>query len=132
MVARRFDQSTARSLAGPRQRDPVGPHQQGMETLERHTLIARSRIHPAQHQDQDTVGRGSADEGGDGPDHGEEAEPARSSGPAPDREEPDLAFDPIAAALRQIHDHVAAEDIPEDFLRLLDQLDDSQSREPGK
>lgn len=42
---------------------------------------------------------------------------------------PDLAFDPIEAALRQLHDNVASEDIPDDFLRLLDQLDDRSSPE---
>jgi hypothetical protein len=36
-----------------------------------------------------------------------------------------LAFDPIEAALRQIHDSIASEDIPEEFLRLLEQLDDT-------
>lgn len=35
-----------------------------------------------------------------------------------------LAFDPIAAALRQMHDEVASENIPDDFLRLLDEIDD--------
>lgn len=37
--------------------------------------------------------------------------------------QPDLAFDPIEAALRQIHDSIASEEIPDDFLRLLEQLD---------
>lgn len=32
-------------------------------------------------------------------------------------------FDPVAAALRQLHDTVAAEPMPEDFLRILDQID---------
>lgn len=36
----------------------------------------------------------------------------------------DLAFDPIDAALRQLHEQVVSEDIPDDFLRLLDKLDD--------
>lgn len=44
--------------------------------------------------------------------------------PASPAEGPDLAFDPIAAALRQLHESVAAEEIPDDFLDLLDQLDD--------
>ncbi len=35
-----------------------------------------------------------------------------------------LAFDPIAAALRQMHDDVASEDIPDDFMKLLDEIDD--------
>jgi hypothetical protein len=32
-------------------------------------------------------------------------------------------FDPVAAALRQLHDTVAAEPVPEDFLRILEQID---------
>lgn len=36
---------------------------------------------------------------------------------------PDMAFDPVAAALRQMHERVVAEPVPGDFLRLLDQLD---------
>ena len=35
----------------------------------------------------------------------------------------DTRFDPVAAALRQLHDTVAAEPVPEDFLRILDQID---------
>jgi len=35
-----------------------------------------------------------------------------------------MAFDPIEAALRQIHERVAEEAFPDAFLRLLDQLDD--------
>lgn len=35
------------------------------------------------------------------------------------------AFDAIGAALRQIHEKVVSEEIPEDFLRLLDELDES-------
>ncbi len=42
---------------------------------------------------------------------------------------PDLAFDPIEAALRQLHENVASEEIPDDFMRLLDQLDDRASPE---
>jgi hypothetical protein len=37
---------------------------------------------------------------------------------------PDLAFDPVEAALRQLHQTFAAEEIPDDFLDLLDQLPD--------
>lgn len=33
-------------------------------------------------------------------------------------------FDPIAAALKQMHDGVAKEPVPDEFLRLLDQLDE--------
>ena len=35
--------------------------------------------------------------------------------------------DPISAALKQLHDSVVAEPIPEDLLKLIDQLD-SQSQ----
>lgn len=35
----------------------------------------------------------------------------------------DPSFDPITAALRQLHDDVASEPIPDDFMRLLDQID---------
>jgi hypothetical protein len=31
--------------------------------------------------------------------------------------------DPIGAALRQLHDAVASEELPDDFLRLLDEID---------
>jgi Anti-sigma factor NepR len=34
-----------------------------------------------------------------------------------------MAFDPVQAALRQLHDDIVAEDIPDDFLKLLDRLD---------
>ncbi|WP_430447206.1 NepR family anti-sigma factor [Sphingorhabdus contaminans] len=43
--------------------------------------------------------------------------------------EPD--FDPIAAALRQMHDGIASEPVPDDFLSLLDQLE-SRMAEKGK
>ncbi|HQN53528.1 MAG TPA: NepR family anti-sigma factor [Novosphingobium sp.] len=33
-----------------------------------------------------------------------------------------MAFDPIEAALRQLYDSMVADTIPEDFLRILDQL----------
>jgi Anti-sigma factor NepR len=35
----------------------------------------------------------------------------------------DLSNDPIAAALKQMHDAVASEELPDDFLRLLDEID---------
>lgn len=41
---------------------------------------------------------------------------------------PELAFDPIGAALRQIHDSIASEKIPDDFLRLLEQLDERSGK----
>ena len=36
----------------------------------------------------------------------------------------DPDFDPISAALRQMHDGVAKEPVPDEFLKLLDQLDE--------
>lgn len=33
------------------------------------------------------------------------------------------AFDPVSAALQQLHQAVASEDLPPDFLRLLDEID---------
>ena len=35
----------------------------------------------------------------------------------------DNAFDPVAAALQQLHQAVASEEVPEDFLRILEQID---------
>lgn len=35
----------------------------------------------------------------------------------------DSAFDPIAAALKQMHDAVASEELPDDFLRILEEID---------
>lgn len=35
----------------------------------------------------------------------------------------DNSFDPVSAALRQMHEAVANEELPEDFLRLLDEID---------
>lgn len=35
----------------------------------------------------------------------------------------DPAFDPVTAALRQMHDDFASEPIPDDFMRLLDEID---------
>ena len=40
---------------------------------------------------------------------------------------PAAAFDPIAAALQQIHSKVTDEKIPDDFMRLLDQFDTEDS-----
>ena len=34
-----------------------------------------------------------------------------------------IGNDPIAAALKQMHDAVASEELPDDFLRLLDEID---------
>ncbi|MEY4953469.1 MAG: hypothetical protein RL299_1893 [Pseudomonadota bacterium] len=34
-----------------------------------------------------------------------------------------MAFDPVTAALQQLHHAVASEDVPEEFLRILDEID---------
>ena len=34
-----------------------------------------------------------------------------------------IGGDPIAAALKQMHDAVTSEELPDDFLRLLDEID---------
>jgi hypothetical protein len=41
----------------------------------------------------------------------------------PRNSDEDFGNDPIAAALRQMHDAVASEVLPVDFLRLLDEID---------
>ncbi|WP_373476080.1 NepR family anti-sigma factor [Sphingorhabdus sp.] len=41
----------------------------------------------------------------------------------PGNHDEDSAGDPIAAALRQMHDAVASEELPDDFLKLLDEID---------
>lgn len=41
----------------------------------------------------------------------------------PELYDQDSGNDPIAAALKQMHDAVANEDLPDDFLRLLDEID---------
>lgn len=46
---------------------------------------------------------------------------AKANRPGNHRE--DSGSDPIAAALKQLHDAVASEDLPDDFLRLLDDID---------
>lgn len=33
------------------------------------------------------------------------------------------AFDPVTAALQQLHQAVANEEVPDDFLRILDEID---------
>jgi hypothetical protein len=35
----------------------------------------------------------------------------------------DTAFDPVLAALQQLHQAVASEEVPEDFLRILEDID---------
>ncbi len=41
----------------------------------------------------------------------------------PGNHDEDINNDPIAAALKQMHDAVASEALPDDFLRLLDEID---------
>jgi hypothetical protein len=41
-------------------------------------------------------------------------------------------FDPIAAALKQMHDGVAKEPVPDEFLKLLDQLDERLAEKDAK
>lgn len=41
----------------------------------------------------------------------------------PGKYDDDISSDPIAAALKQMHDAVASEELPDDFLRLLDEID---------
>lgn len=42
---------------------------------------------------------------------------------------PRTAFDPIAAALIQIHSKVTDEEIPDDFMRLLDKFDSEDTQQ---
>ena len=35
----------------------------------------------------------------------------------------DTAFDPVSAALLQLHQAVASEELPDDFLRILEEID---------
>lgn len=66
-----------------------------------------------------------SDQAGEGPEMADrEQTKSRAKAPRQPDEGPELAFDPIAAALRQLHDTIASEEIPDDFLDLLDQLDD--------
>jgi hypothetical protein len=44
----------------------------------------------------------------------------------------DPDFDPISAALRQMHDGVANEPVPDDFLKLLDQLEERMAEKDKK
>jgi hypothetical protein len=41
----------------------------------------------------------------------------------PGNHDEDIGSDPIAAALKQMHDAVVNEELPDDFLRLLDEID---------
>lgn len=48
---------------------------------------------------------------------------------------PGTAFDPVSAALQQLHQSVVGEELPDDFLRILDEIDAriaaAQSTTPG-
>jgi len=35
----------------------------------------------------------------------------------------ETAFDPVSAALQQLHQAVASEELPDDFLRILEEID---------
>jgi hypothetical protein len=48
---------------------------------------------------------------------------AMVKGNKPEIADEDAGSDPIAAALKQMHDAVASEALPDDFLRLLDEID---------
>lgn len=37
--------------------------------------------------------------------------------------QPDTAFDPVSAALQQLHQAVASEPLPDDFMKILDEID---------
>lgn len=67
---------------------------------------------------------------------GSEHEPMDASrAPAPPRDrsgQPEMAFDPIAAALRELHEAALAETIPDDFLRLLRKLDEAGADKPAQ
>lgn len=52
--------------------------------------------------------------------------------PQPRPQTPPVAFDPVEAALRQIFNDVAAEDIPDDFADLVAQLTTKSSEEKDK
>lgn len=49
------------------------------------------------------------------------ARPERPKGKKMNAVEP--AFDPVEAALKQLHQAVASEPLPDDFLRILDDID---------
>lgn len=51
------------------------------------------------------------------------AQQAMAKANKPGNHDLDLGSDPIAAALKQMHDAVASEALPDDFLRLLDEID---------
>jgi hypothetical protein len=44
----------------------------------------------------------------------------------------DPEFDHISAALRQMHDGVAGEPVPDEFLKLLDRLEERMDRKENK
>jgi Anti-sigma factor NepR len=46
--------------------------------------------------------------------------------------QPPVAFDPVEAALRQIFDDVASEDVPIDFADLVAQLSDKPGKKKDK
>jgi Anti-sigma factor NepR len=57
------------------------------------------------------------------PTHALAEQQAMAKANKPGNHDQDIGGDPIAAALKQMHDAVASEDLPDDFLRLLDEID---------
>jgi Anti-sigma factor NepR len=55
--------------------------------------------------------------------HARVEQQAMAKASKPGNRDEDLGSDPIAAALKQMHDAVANEELPDDFLRLLDEID---------
>jgi hypothetical protein len=60
---------------------------------------------------------------GSDPTHALAEQQAMAKATKPGNHDQDMGSDPIAAALKQMHDEVASEALPEDFLRLLDEID---------
>jgi Anti-sigma factor NepR len=49
-------------------------------------------------------------------------------GKTPPRNRPETTFDPVTAALRQLYEEIAAEEIPDDFIKLLDRLEEKSPK----
>ena len=52
----------------------------------------------------------------------------KGSGPASPPGDKPMALDPVEAALRQLYDATLTEPVPDDFLRILDQLAETEQR----
>lgn len=55
--------------------------------------------------------------------HAEVEQRAMAKANKPGNHDEDIGSDPIAAALKRMHDAVVNEELPDDFLRLLDEID---------